>query len=388
MSLMPLLIWFAACGADPNLVLPEESTSAGEQVLGYSLLSDSLSTAPTTASSPNDWQQSTFRAQSFTTERPEFELASPVPRGFHRDLIHDLKETFNPFGHTTVRVLPGYYDPYGWQGSYGINGYQPWRLGWSTFHEVAAIPGVAVSGGGAYGSMMMSEWNSNLRLSELVAPGIVFNGTGNFNAHYWSGPGGPDLPGQVDQLSTDLELGFFNDGPWSAQIAFHPQIVDGYESKLNRNAFNFDGRAIATYLASPHWSFVGGIAVWDRVDTMIIPYGGAIWTPDSHWELRLLFPRTKISYYLGRQNGKDFWVYGVAEYTAEAWQANIGDPTIVADRIQLTDDRVSIGFRRDSGRHSAYIEAGYVFNRQAKFAGPTPNFDLNNGVMIRAGFRF
>jgi hypothetical protein len=133
---------------------------------------------------------------------------------------------------------------------------------------------------------------------------------------------------------------------------------------------------------------VGGFAVWDRVDLLVIPHVGAVWTPDTRWELRLLYPRTRISYYLGQRGKSDFWLYGVAEYTAEAWQADIGEPVTTYDRIQLTDDRISLGLRWDSGRHSVFIEGGYVFNRQAKFAGPTPNFDLNNVGMVRAGVRF
>ena len=314
-------------------------------------------------------------------------MGSPYPRGIHRTLAYELLDTVSPFAKSTVRILPGYYDPFGWQASYGTNGYQPWRLGWSLFHDVSVLPASEVTGG-TTGEMQITEWNFNLKLSEILSPGVLFNITGYLNARYWDGPGGIDLGGQVNQISTDLELGFFNEGPWSAQIAFHPQIVDGYESRLNSYAFNFDGRAIATYTASPEWSFVGGLAVWDRVDLMVVPHVGVIWAPDPRWELRLLYPKSRISYYLGRRGRTDYWAYGTAEYTAEAWQANIGDPTVVADRIQLTDDRISVGLRWDAGRHSFFVEGGYVFHRQVEFVGPTPGFDLNNTGMIRAGARF
>lgn len=394
MSVTPILIWLAAIGAGPELNLSAPVASTNPNVFGQTLLSAALQPVETPANKApsEDQRPPTFRAQSGGNqprdcEPPEFELASPCPRGIHRDLFYELLDTFNPFAKSTVRVLPGYYDPYGWQGSYGTNGYQPWRLGWSLYHDVAILPFSTVTGG-TTGEMKMVEWNSNTRLSELIAPGILFNGTGYFNAHYWDGPGGIALPGQVDQLSLDMELGFFNDGPWSAQVAFHPQIVDGYDSPLNNYAINIDGRAIVSYLASPNWTFVGGFAVWDRVDLLVIPHVGVVWTPDTRWELRLLYPRTRISYYLGQRGKSDFWLYGVAEYTAEAWQADIGDPVTTYDRIQLTDDRLSLGIRWDSGRHSVFLEGGYVFNRQAKFAGPTPNFDLNNVGMVRAGVRF
>lgn len=390
---MPLLFWLATFGADPSLDSPNGAQPPGRNALGQTLLSP----PPVIGNllSPFPMSQPGRLADPLIVPPlpldpvlPGFVVVSPEPTGIHPSQLYDLIDTVNPLTPPTlVRVLPGYYDPFGWQASYGTSGYQPWRLGWSLFHEIAILPNSPVSGGTS-GSMKIVEWNANLRFSEIIAPGVLFNATGYFNAHYWDGPGGVALPGQVDQISADLELGFFNSGPWSGQIAFHPQIVDGYESRLNRNAFNFDGRAVATYMASPHWSFVGGAAIWDRVDLMLVPHVGTIWTPDTRWEVRLLYPRTRISYFLGRRGCTDFWAYGVAEYTAESWQANIGDPTQLADRIQITDDRVSLGLRWDSGRQSVFIEAGYVFNRQAKFAGPTPNFDISNCGMIRAGMRF
>ena len=388
MSVLPMLIWLAAAGASSETILDDDATSP-TTVFGQTLISAAREPARVPAADVQSKTQMDpiIRGQSPESDPPEFVLASPYPRGFHRELFHELLDTLNPFAKSSVRVLPGYYDPYSWQASYGTDGYQPWRLGWTVTHDLAVLPFSDVSGG-TTGQMKMVEWNSNLRLSEIIAPGILFNGTGYFNAHYWDGPGGIALPGQVDQLSTDLELGFYNDGPWSGQIALHPQIVDGYESALNRYAINIDGRAIVSYLSSPNWTFVGGFAVWDRVDLLVIPHVGAIWTPNNRWELRLLYPRSRISYYVGRRGKTDFWIYGIAEYTAEAWQANIGDPTTVNDRIQLTDDRVSLGLRWDTGRHSIFIEGGYVFNRQAKFAGPTPNFDISNIGMVRIGARF
>ena len=397
--MMPLLFWLALCGADPSFEPPDGELPPAGEVFGMPLVSASPAFATGSPWSSQIGRAAalneplTGRSQSLESDTQAFfpaspaSPASPVPPRFQWNLFHDLADVFNPFTPTTVPVVPGYYDPYGWQASYGTNGHQPWRLGWMLYHDFAILPNSSVSGG-ATGGMKIVEWSSNLRLSQLIAPGVLFNATGYFNAHYWDGPGGVALPGQVDQISLDMELGFYNDGPWSAQLGFHPQIVDGYEARLNRYAFNFDGRAIVSYLASPNWTLVGGLAFWDRVDLLVVPHVGAIWTPASRWELRLLYPKTRISYYLGRKGTSDFWIYGSAEYTAEAWQANIGNPTVVADRIQLTDDRISLGVRWDSGRCSVFVEGGYVFNRQAKFAGPTPNFDLSNVGMIRAGVRF
>lgn len=392
MTLMAILYWLAACGAVPNPGPPETDRPKRGNVFDLPPLRliSPTTTSPgfpsLTPDSDLPGGRLTVRSQSLDTGS-EFVLASPDPREIHRDVGFELFDTSNPFTRKSVRVLPGYYDPYGWQGSYGTDGYQPWRLGWGIFHEWAIQPFASTSGG-TTGEMKIVEWNDNFRLSELIAPGTLFNGTAYVTAHYWDGPGGTDLPGQVNQFSYDMELGLFNEGPWSAQIAFHPQIVDGYRARLNHQAFNFDGRAIASYLWSPHWTFVGGVAFWDRVDLLVVPHVGVVWTPKPRWELRLLYPKSRISYFVGRRGRTEFWVYGVAEYTAEAWQANIGTPTRVADRIQLTDNRLSLGLRWDSGRHSVFVEGGYVFNRRAKFAESTPDFDISDVGMLRVGVRF
>ena len=49
-------------------------------------------------------------------------------------------------------------------------------------------------------------------------------------------------------------------------------------------------RAVAFYRTSPQWTWVGGVVYWDRVNDRVLPYAGAIWIPNDHTELRLLFP--------------------------------------------------------------------------------------------------
>ena len=291
----------------------------------------------------------------------------------------------NPFVPEELHLLPNYYDPYGFQMGTGSTGRQGYRMGWVSYNDITVIP--ASPAFGTAGNMKIVEWNSNTKYSHLISPGVLFNGTGIINARWWDGPAGIALPGQVDEVSTDLELGLFNEGPWSGQIAFHPQIVESYEGRLDGNAFNFDGRAIATYMASPQWSFVGGVAIWDRVNTLVVPHVGFIWTPNNCWEFRILYPKSRISYFLGHWHNADFWVYGQAEYTAEAYQASIATPDS-SDRIQITDDRLSLGLRWDKGRYSFIAEGGYIFNRQIIFAGSTPAFNLGDSGMIRVGVRY
>ncbi len=323
------------------------------------------------------------------SDDPRYSQTSRLNESIWEDpYIKQLLDELNPFAPLQFQNLMNYYDPFGIQMGTGTFGQQGYRLGWSTYNEISVLP--ATQAFGTAGNMKVTQWNSNARYSTVLQPGVLFNGTFWFDARWWDGPSGVALPGQVDQFSTDLELGFFDQGPWSGQIAFHPQIVETYEAKLDRNAFNFDGRAVATYKASPQWSFVGGVAVWDRVNTLIIPHVGAVWTPNNRWEVRALFPKSRVSYFLGNWRNADFWAYGQYEYTAEAWQSIISPPSMAAtsDRIQITDQRLTAGLRWDKGRYIYFTEAGYVFDRHVKFAGAAPSYDLGNTAIISVGFRY
>lgn len=376
-----LMIFASALGTDPDIVFAEADARWTTQVDNGATASKWFSKAD----SADDDQTTIFRGQ--TVVDPSYDLPHQVPSGSccQNPHVQEFMLAMNPFVPAPVETIPGYYDPFGFQMGTGSFGPQGYRLGWVSYDDITVLPSSAARG--TTGSMQITEWNSYIKYAQEIAPGVIFNGTGWFNARWWEGPTGVPVPGQVDQISTDLELGFFNDGPWSGQIAFHPQIVETYEAKLDRNAFNFDGRAIATYKASPQWSFVGGFQIWDRVDTMFIPSGGFIWTPNNRWEFRILFPKSRISYFLGRWYDGDVWLYGQAEYTAEAWQSYDKESGI-SDRIQMTDDRITGGVRWDTGRYSFFVEGGAVLNRQIKFAYSNPSFDLNDGGLIRVGLRY
>ena len=399
--LTSLLIAVSVWGTDPEIVFAGEPASCVSS--NFELTFSSAETPKSQSYSPIDdksvLRPDVVRGQNCPYNNcPDYDRLPPyngdglAPYNrsewatfLENPFVKEFIEGMNPFAPAEIRTLVNYYDPFGFQMGTGSMGPQGYRLGWASYNDITILPSSAARG--TTGEMQIVEWNSNAKYSHILSPGILFNGTGYFNARWWDGPTGVALPAQVDQISTDLELGLFNDGPWSGQIAFHPQIVETYEAKLDRNAFNFDGRAIATYKASPEWSFVGGLAIWDRVDTMIVPHAGAIWTPNNRWEFRMLYPKSRISYFLGNRWNADFWLYGQAEYTAEAWQS-VDKQSPDIGRLQITDDRLSLGIRWDSGRYTFFTEGGYVFNRQIKFAGSAPGFDLSNTAMIRAGLRY
>lgn len=293
--------------------------------------------------------------------------------------LREALELANPFSYPEIPREPRYLDPYGWQFLQ-----DPYRIGFTKHDEIVLLPSADLRNGGT-GSMQLTEFYSWLRYSYLCQPDLLVNLTGIFDGYYWSGPAQPQLPGQVDRLSIDMEAVLLSDGPRTTTIGFHPQIVTDFEHHLTNRAFSFDGKIFQTYKLSPEWLLVYGVAVWNRVDIFIIPEVGAIWMPDDRWELRLLFPRSQFSYRIGEVfGGGQTWLTSTVEYVVQAYQVDIEDASY-KDRIQLQDWRASLGLRTDYERISWTMDVGVVFDRHVDFRGVTPGFDLAPTSMFRVG---
>ncbi|MFO0917911.1 MAG: hypothetical protein U0872_06295 [Planctomycetaceae bacterium] len=292
----------------------------------------------------------------------------------------DWSHYINPFAPMDIEREPRYVDPYGWQFLQ-----VPYRLGWVKHDELNFLPAAETSGA-ATGSMQTTEFYSWLRYSYLAHPDVLVNLTGIWDGYYWSGPMQPNLPGQVDRLSLDMEAALLGHGPVNTTIGFHPQIVMDPEDHLTKNAFNFDGRIVNTHRLSDEWLLVYGVAFWDRVNVLVIPEVGAVWMPDDRWEFRLLFPRSQFSYRLGELNGGQTWITSVVEYVVQAYQVKM--PGAGDDRIQLQDWRASVGLRQDYERISWEFDAGVVFDRNIKFRDDVSEFDIDPTGLLRFAFWF
>ena len=138
---------------------------------------------------------------------------------------------------------------------------------------------------------------------------------------------------------------------------------------------------------SPHLMWVLGAGYWDRVDDMVIPYAGLVFTPNDLWEWRLLFPEARISYFLGNIHGYNKWIYANFEYHVESYEID-RQPGNLTEQIQLEDYRILLGLRMESGPVVTFIEGGWVFGREVSFGGSTPGFDIDTGFIGRVGVRF
>ena len=96
--------------------------------------------------------------------------------------------------------------------------------------------------------------------------------------------------------------------------------------------------------SSPELLLAFGAEYWNRAIDHLIPYGGAVWTPNDRWEFRFMFPRSRASYYAGRLRGADTWLYLSGEYNVDAYQVDIQGPRL-SERAETSDYRVIIGAR-------------------------------------------
>jgi hypothetical protein len=275
--------------------------------------------------------------------------------------------------------------------SFGISGPQPYRFGWTSRYDVGFLPSEGVSGSAASGSFSIFEFNSAWRYTTGTPgnfPNLIFSVTPEINYRSWTGPTNPGLPGSVFRFASDFELATPGNFPISMQLGFTPAFVSDLSASVNSDAFNYDVRGVVFLRASPQWMFALGAAYWQRVDGIVLPYAGVVWTPNDLWELRLMFPRTRVSYFLGNWWGAATWAYGSLEYAVEAYQIDLASPSGDPEKIQLSDYRALVGLRSEGGGVTGFIEGGLVLDRHVEFLHGTPGFNINTGFIARVGLRF
>ena len=101
-----------------------------------------------------------------------------------------------------------------------------------------------------------------------------------------------------------------------------------------------------------------------------------------------MFPKSRVSYYLGNTGATDVWMYGAAEYSVDAYQIDFDDATRLKDRAQFEDWRFMLGIHAQQCRWSAFFEGGYLTDRKVEFKGSTPGFHIGDSFVLRTGLAF
>lgn len=294
-------------------------------------------------------------------------------------------QPINPFQAGADPVIPYLNDP-GPTIISGVNGPQPQRLGFTPlFDGTFILPSKVKSPASGY--FGAQEYDVGLRHVSILGPDWIFTNTAQAGTRVWTGPNAPNLPPQVYRFGWDFLLTSPQVNCLTVQFDFNPSINSDLQSALGREAINLDGNITGFVRVSPQFMWVVGAQYWDRVQKIIIPNAGFVWNPTDQLEFRIVFPKSRISYFVGNIGGGAHWLYATGEYHVESYEIQM--PGVVgANQIQLSDYRFALGLRSDHATYDKYLEVGYVIDRQAKFLHATPNFDIQNGIMFRFGIRF
>lgn len=288
----------------------------------------------------------------------------------------------NPYG----VGAPGLY-------TFGFNGAQPYRYGWSGRYDVGILANEGTTSPfGGLGGWGILEVDTEKELVTPIWNNYVFAIAPQFSYRSWEGPslggGAPGFHGSMYRLGLGLKLASPDYGGWNTEVGFNPSYATDFDNTDFSDAMQWDGHAVMFWRASPAWMWAFGAAYWDRVDDIIIPNAGAVWTPNDLWEFRLIFPKSRISMFLGTPFSVPTWFYVRGEYHVESYAVKI-EPTVGAKlKLQTEDWRVLAGLRTESGTVTTFAEVGWVFERDAKLDVSGLKGQMHSGLIGRVGLRY
>jgi len=224
----------------------------------------------------------------------------------------------------------------------------------------------------------------------LLTPGFAFNwfeGPQTLPAAVGPGiPPNPDLPPRVYDAYLDA--------------AWHPRLADWFHADLglrtgvwtdfdevNSDSIRILGRGLGVLAFSPQFDVIGGVWYFDRNRIKLLPAGGVHWRPSGLWDFYLVFPNPKIRRRSVNIGSSQWWMYLAGEYGGGRWTV---ERLTGPDDIDYNDIRIIYGLEWETQTQArGYVEIGYVFDREIVFdRSPTPNLDLDDTFMVRAGVDF
>lgn len=217
----------------------------------------------------------------------------------------------------------------------------------------------------------------------------------SFSLHQWDGPHPPataDLPALA--YSAFLDSGWQSDPSriLGAELGLRVGMFTDFDT-ANSDSLRVMGRGIGRVRITPRATLKAGVLYLDRNKVKLLPAGGLLWQPNPETRFDLFFPEPKLAHYLSTVGSTDTWWYVGGYYGGGAWTITRADNS--TDSIDINDLRLVLGLEwgrneqmRD-GRRSGFIEVGYVFDRELRYdLTPADNLDLQDTVMVRAGFGY
>ena len=216
----------------------------------------------------------------------------------------------------------------------------------------------------------------------------------SFSVHQWEGPRGTaaDLPAIA--YSAFVDAGWQSDPAriMGAELGARVGWFSDFEANTT-DSLRIMGRALGRVRLTPTATLKLGAIYLDRNKVKLLPAGGILWQPNPETRFDLFFPEPKLAHYLATVGTMDTWWYVGGYYGGGAW--TVKRTSGAKESIDINDIRLVLGTewgRNDQmrdGRRIGFLEVGYVFQRELIYKqSPADNLDLQDSVMVRAGFGY
>ena len=216
----------------------------------------------------------------------------------------------------------------------------------------------------------------------------------SFSVHQWEGPRGgvADLPAIA--YSAFVDAGWQSDPAriMGAELGGRVGWFSDFEANTT-DSLRFMGRALGRVRLTPAATLKLGVIYLDRNKVKMLPAGGLLWQPNPETRFDLFFPEPKLAHYLATVGTMDTWWYVGGYYGGGAW--TVKRASGAKESIDINDIRLLLGLewgRNDQmrdGRRVGFLEVGYVFQRELLYReSPADNLDLQDSIMVRAGFGY
>lgn len=217
----------------------------------------------------------------------------------------------------------------------------------------------------------------------LVTPAFVL--------HLWDGPQNlvQNLPGNAYSAYLDFAWNPEFTPRLYAELGFRAGVYSDFKT-FNSNSVRLQGLGVGAVRLTPTTTLKAGVVYLDRLDIKLLPVLGVTWQPDARSKFDLVFPYPRISKYWTTFGDKEVWWYVGGEYGGGSWtiQRDTG-MGFVDDQVDINDYRVFFGLEATHpNRLRAYVELGFVWERQLVYRSAIPTLNVDNTLMLRTGFNF
>jgi hypothetical protein len=255
-----------------------------------------------------------------------------------------------------------------------------------------ALQNVAVSGGWlqATGSNDLSNSFFTTSISLGIPLGSVKNILGvtpSFRMDWMDAGPGIEIPSTLYETGVSFYWQKpFNDR-WSLMLLGGPSVRSDFTT--SDKAIRLFGLGLLTWQAKADILNVSmGVVYLGRADLPALPAVGLTWTPSPERKIDLKFPTSTLWYRMEKDGHRsETWAYASAGFGGNTWAVTRTSGS--TDELSTSDLRVTFGMEKIvDGGGGWYAEFGYAFNRYLKYEKMQTEIALNDGVLLRAGWKY